>query len=146
MWLLVALCTASALFAVLSAAFAWRASRASDACTHSEGRLLTMRGRVVGLEGALESLDSKHRKLAARIYADEHHGNRPSPHPVEREIAHVQGACENYARAQVEGPLSAAARCECAYCVAMRAQRDAFRSAAVPKHVVGARVNGDQRE
>lgn len=139
MWLQVALLTACALFGGLSAWFALMANRARDACAHSEARLLTQRGRIVGLETAMDALDTRLRKLAGRIYADEYHGNLPAPAPRPQTI---DVACENYARAQIDGPTSAAARCECEYCSGMRAQRDAFRTAAVPKTVRAARING----
>jgi hypothetical protein len=113
------------------------ANRAYAACQHSEARLLQQRGRIVGLEGAVENLDAKHRKLAGRIYADEQHGNLPAP------AAAVAGdVCENYARAQIDGPTSAAAQCVCHFCEAKRAERAQFRAAAVPKRANVRPVNG----
>jgi hypothetical protein len=139
MWLQLALLTGCALFAGLSAWFAVMANRAYAACQHSEARLLQQRGRIVGLEGAVENLNAKHRKLAGRIYADEQHGNLPAPAAT----AAVAGdVCENYARAQIDGPTSAAAQCVCEFCEAKRAERAQFRAAAVPKRGNVGRVNG----
>lgn len=50
--------------------------------------------------------------------------------------------CENYAQAQREGPLSAAASCDCPYCTAKRTERDALREKArqLPSHAATVRA------
>lgn len=115
----------------------WLCQRAMQYSLDAEreiARVLTLKGRVIALETSVESLDLKHRKLSGRVYAT------AAPRPVDeidvdvdddpRENAPV---CGNFLAAQHEGPLSAAARCECAYCASMRAERGRLRERHVPK-------------
>lgn len=128
MWFFV---IASACGAMLSAYFSIRAAIARAACAHAEARLLQQRGRIVGLEGALESLHAQHRKLAGRVYADEYwSGQRPEQPQLDVQPGEI---CENFRAAQREGPTSPAASCECGYCVAARAARAQLRAQAIPK-------------
>lgn len=114
----------------LTCVAAWIAAARANAAAHSEARLLSMRGRIVGLEGALEALDTKHRKLAGRVYQAEPRDEQPA-----REVPHLGAAppdasmaCEKYLQAQREGPTSPAASCTCAYCEGMRAHRAGLRA------------------
>jgi hypothetical protein len=49
------------------------------------------------------------------------------------EASAVGAGCENFALAQLEGPTSAAASCECDYCVSMREARSRVKAALTPK-------------
>jgi hypothetical protein len=142
MWSAVVLLTGCAICAALCGWFAYIATSARDSCAHSEARLQTQRGRIVGLAGALENLHAQHRKLAGRVYADKQWRDaRASGGDFTREDWEAHGVkldnpthtlvgvvCDNWRIAQVEGPTSQAARCECAYCVEARANRAHVRS------------------
>lgn len=126
--------TVFALFAaVLCSVCAYVARESAQRAAHSEHRLSIMRGQVAGLEAALMGLDAKHQKLAGRVYADEFwRGKRLNQPDLALDgvdaAADAALTCENWKRAQLEGPMSPAAKCECAYCEnrrEVRAQRRA---------------------
>lgn len=73
--------TVYALLAVVCSVAAVWARRAARDAAHSEQRLMQSRGRLIALEGALEALDAKHRKLAGRVYRTEQ--REPEPDPTE---------------------------------------------------------------
>lgn len=50
------------------------------------------------------------------------------PPPVTEFEVDLTGTCENWLAAQLEGPRSKAAACECAYCLRARAERAAEKS------------------
>lgn len=112
--------------------FAWRAGESAERAAHSEHRLAIMRGQVAGLCTSIEVLDDKHKRLAGRVYADEYwRGKRPEQAELEPHVVDVDvdvDVCENYQRAQQEGPTSPAASCACGYCEAKRADRAARRA------------------
>jgi len=57
--------------ALTYAAFTYmqRANDAQLACARAAGKLNALSGRVIALEGAIETLTSQHRKLSGRFYA-----------------------------------------------------------------------------
>jgi hypothetical protein len=100
------------------------------------GKFNAMAGRVVALEGAHESLLAQHRKLSGKFHAQAALNARHDEEAVE-EVSErptlSSPFCANYGQAQLEGPRSPAARCECGYCSEMRYRRDATKSALLPK-------------
>ncbi len=121
-----AMCTGLALVAVWAAhAYAVEAQQARN----------DLRARMVDLE----AVDAAQRQLLVRIQRLEgkfHASQRQQPEQVAPPVAPapLMQPCENYLRAQKEGPRSAAAACECAYCETMRAQRRAQRAALAPRN------------
>lgn len=117
-------------FAIFGAAFAvyfaWRAGISAEKAEHSEHRLAIMRGQVRGLEVTVTALDESLRKLHGKVAADRYWAGKrdeqPELVPTEPD-GRARDVCENWSRAQSEGPLSPAARCECAYCQAQRENR-----------------------
>lgn len=150
MWSTIALFTAFAAFAAIAGVFARHAQVCAASAQRSAERLLGMRSELGAVEAALQSLTAQHRKLAGRVYADEYWNGQRAEQPQLDVHAPVSerdtGGCENYRIAQIEGPQSQAAKCECALCVEARAARAAFRSQVVPKTARGvaelARLNG----
>lgn len=137
MWVAAAFSTA---FAVIAAYCAFLAHR-------SEARLHGMRSELAAVGEDLMALGKAHRKLAGRVYADEYWNGQREEQPQLAPVGPPPGeVCERYLTAQREGPLSAAARCGCAYCEFQRAERDRFRAKAVPKSARGvaelAKLNG----
>jgi len=116
----------------LCAFFAWNSAQSAERAAHSEHRLAIMRGQVAGLEASIVGLDSKHQKLAGRVYADEYwRGKRdeqPDLQPL-NPIAQAAGLeCENWKIAQQLGPQSAEAACQCSYCEGRRLDRSQRRA------------------
>lgn len=128
--------TAFALLAcAVSIYFAWRSGESAANASHSEHRLAIMRGQVSGLCTSIEALDDKHRRLAGRVYADQYWNGQREEQPSLRPLAPsaddgftIAGECANWTIAQKEGPSSTAAKCECSYCNARRADRAARRA------------------
>lgn len=132
---LTVLCTGLSLCATAITAFlAVLARESARKAEHSEHRLAIMRGQVAGLEAAMMGLDAKHQKLAGRVYADEYWRGKRDDQPDLNIAAPTapdgtsRDVCENWAKAQQEGPQSSAAGCTCAYCESMRAARAARRA------------------
>lgn len=118
------------------------AQRAKDTekwTTRELGRLQLLRGEITGHSNALDNLTAQVQKLRGQFFAFkasvEDSAEDPAPDELPRNLASFTAApfCENYGRAQLEGPLSAAAKCECGYCAEMRGRRDATRRALIPK-------------
>jgi len=104
------------------------------------------RDRLTVMEREVEALRRELRKLGGKVHA---HIASEQVDFVHDERAHVQARaalCENYALAQVDGPLSAAARCDCQYCSDMRAHRAAARKADLPRArlLTGGKANGSE--
>lgn len=99
------------------------------------------RSRLTGLERDVDALRRELRKVAGKFYASQREIEDEEREWVENYEANVSqhaipaSICDNWTAAQREGPQSEAASCECAYCVGRRAERRAFRAAAVPKTV-----------
>lgn len=117
--------------ATLMAIMARESARKAE---HSEHRLAIMRGQVAGLEASLMGFDAKFQKLAGRVYADQYWRGKRDEQPDLNLTAPTapdgssRDVCENWQRAQQEGPGSKAAQCVCAYCEAMREARRARRA------------------
>jgi len=118
--------TASALICSLltlvSVLAAYRAQRSEESLRRSVGR-------ISALEFETATLASQIHKLRQKIYSTK------AP-PAASEIADAPNtfpACENWLRAQTEGPSSQAAKCACDYCIAQRNNREAVRAKLVPK-------------
>jgi len=130
-----------AFFALLSTGFAYiayaHAQRANDAqvaCARAAGKLNAMTGRVIALEGALESLTAQHRRLSGKFHAAQHSETPPSADVglAPAELRTPATYCENFQRGQLEGPMSVAASCECDYCTEMRNRRRATKAELLP--------------
>jgi len=132
-----------------------RTERIFDACRELRGeiestcaRILEERSRLTGLERDVDALRRELRKLSGKFYAaqreaqddaedlDTYANDLTATHNL---IAHANRAsiCDNWSVAQIAGPNSDAASCECSYCVGRRAERRALRAALVPKTVQG---------
>lgn len=125
----------------------WRAvhfsDRAADTAEEVQEACIALRTeavRITATERELEALRRELRKLSGKFYASQREQPDDDPPPVsERDTAPpvVAPFCANYGQAQIEGPNSKAARCECDYCAEMRARRDLSRAQLVPKTVQG---------
>lgn len=121
------------------------AAKARDQCLRQERKLLDERARVTVCERELDALRRELRKLAGKFYASqrEHDDDefaqrqRGIDHPNSGDLEEQVEFCENYGSAQLLGPASAAAQCQCGYCLTRRSERDAMRKASVPKTVQG---------
>lgn len=129
-----------------------KAARMHDLVHQRALKLQEALARITAAEREIDTLRRELRKLSGKFYAAER--ERESAAEFAAQVEYVEGEavplntptfCANYGQAQIEGPRSKAAACECEYCVEMRARRDLFRSSAVPKTVRGqaelARVN-----
>lgn len=102
-------------------------------------KLRAERDRVTVLEREVDALRRELRKLSGRFYAALREAESEAP-PAPAETPTPDGFapfCENYGSAQLLGPTSQAAKCECAYCTEMRARRQLARRELVPKTVRG---------
>lgn len=105
------------------------ADDAADDLRRCDELALKLRGelaRITALEGGYEQLHSQHRKLAGKFYARDYYDRQHDLDNAPPGITAPQlltPACENWAAAQLEGPKSKAAACECGYCLAQRAAR-----------------------
>jgi len=111
---------------------AYRASQYADRADHEAKRLRNMIGRLTALEGSHESLYAQHRKLAGKFHAQKWAAEQQvelddEPPAVSKPLPNI---CDNWRIAQIEGPRSEAAKCECSFCTQARAQRAAFRAQA----------------
>lgn len=113
-------------------------------CETVANRLRASTGRITGLEGSVDSLTQQLQKLRGTFYAFKAAAEPPDfadfddhkrPNPVVPEVR--SPFCANYGQAQIEGPLSPAARCECGYCEEMRQRRSELRARHVPKTAQG---------
>jgi len=102
------------------------------------GKVAEERSRLTGLERDVDALRRELRKLSGKFYAaqraeedDAGSWDAPLAHAIPASI------CDNWSVAQIAGPNSDAASCECSYCVGRRAERRALRAALVPKTVQG---------
>lgn len=142
----------AALCALLSTAFAYiaythanRALTALDLANRAAGKLNAMSGRVIALEGALETLSAQHRKLSGKFHAAKNSETPPSvdvglaPAELRKPALDRTGNlfrevpfCPNWQQGQISGPLSDAARCECDYCNEQRARRAMTKAELLP--------------
>jgi hypothetical protein len=105
-----------------------------------ESRLRDALREAGELQEWVASLERQHLKLRGSFFASRSEKSTTAVVPRHPVFGNAYAVCENYAIAQRDGPTSTAAACECDYCAAVRKGRDAFRAAAVPKAVVGAKV------
>lgn len=101
----------------------WRAGEYAKRAELSANRLMQMRGRLIGVEGAVSTLDTRIRALNGKVARERRDDARPDNFPPTLPLQVPTDICDNWADAQVHGPMSPAARCDCAYCTAMRAAR-----------------------
>lgn len=130
-------------FALRAAAQADFATKEAKRCDRRANEFTEQLARLNAVEADVAALGKQHRRLQGRFYKflDEAdlNGQGDAFHaPAAQPSAHRPGPpvapfCANYGQAQLDGPTSAAARCECAYCAEMRLRRDEFRSKALPK-------------
>lgn len=130
-------------------------------CIFHADRLLQMRQRLEDIDTKVGVLDIKGentlkqlQSLRGRFYAitapppitdlddDDDDGDERRP-PL---LPLASPFCANFGQAQLEGPTSPAARCECGYCGEMRARRAAARSAdlARARLLTGGKANGSE--
>jgi hypothetical protein len=108
---------------------------------------------VADLAAALEAAKKSHRSELGRVWQkfDGFELARPPPHALDftredwemRGVKLEQTACENWTAAQLEGPRSKAATCECAYCLRQRAARAAEKAAILAERN-RAKANGSE--
>lgn len=87
------------------------------------------RAKIAALEAAFDSLTAQHLKLRGAFYqfrwqTEQEQAPDDGDAPV-RPDGSSRDVCENWRTAQLEGPYSVAASCECDYCTAMRERRRA---------------------
>lgn len=123
----------------------WAAFRHAERAHDSAQELRNSRGRIIAAEGSLESLNLQLQRLRGQFHAFKtaiEDGPAQLFEPRETYAADPIAThnlvpkapfCENYGRAQVEGPRSPAASCECGYCVEMRERRRLTKEALLPK-------------
>lgn len=123
---------------------AWVCTRRADetarACELAEeiaARLRSERDRVTVSERELDALRRELRKLSGKFYASQREqvDEEPDENLDEQVPDDWHAVCENYQRAQTDGPGSKAAACECSYCLAARVLRARARALLVPKGV-----------
>lgn len=126
------LLTGSAL-ALLGCIFcAAMAFRARNECVDTETSLRRLIGRIAALEAELEVVTKQLQKLRGKLYASKTAEQEILTNEIARPF--LGGViCENWKTAQRDGPRSDAARCECDYCTAKRAEREALRKQLVPR-------------
>lgn len=137
-YLLTGLYTGLALVAVWWGLFARSEARA---VSRTAKRLDTMRGRFIALEAAFDSLEASHRKLTGQFHAAKREliaadEEREFQEEARGPLPDVT-VCDNYKLAQLQGPMSEAASCECDYCLRKRSERAAIRAElrkTFPKH------------
>lgn len=126
-------------FALRASADADFAEKEAKRCDKRANELVEALARLHAVEGELKTLGSQHRRLSGRFYKhlDQIALNDPGDDFARdtpaRPAPSAAPFCANYGQAQVEGPTSPAARCECAYCAEMRLRREQFRSEVLPK-------------
>lgn len=97
--------------------------------------------KVAALDEGVARLARTHQRFAGRVSQQLGTGMTNNPEMTNK---HAPLFCENYLKAQVEGPRSPAAACECDYCNEQRAARAEFRAQKIPATVVaGKRSRGD---
>jgi hypothetical protein len=115
-------------FALIGAVYAALCS------TKAAEKVFYDRARAISNDQRLGALEARIRKLEGKFYGTVGAEQaRAEDKAEERAAAQHILECEQWFIAKKEGPLSKAAKCECAYCTSMRAARDAARRALVPR-------------
>lgn len=118
-------------------------------------KLKAERDRVTVLERDTEALRRELRKLSGKFYASQrdaendldaqrYYERTGIPASVLPGNAPTTAVCENYAAAQLEGPSSKAAKCECLYCMTRRNARAAEKAAILAARAATKPVNGGE--
>ena len=137
---------------------AQHAERAHSHVHRAEGLALTLRAerdRLTVLERDTEALRRELRKLSGKFYASQREAENDLeaqryfdrtaiPASVLPGNAPTTAVCENYAAAQLEGPSSKAAKCECLYCMTRRNARAAEKAAILAARAATKPVNGGE--
>lgn len=116
--------------------------------------LRSTRARVIAAEAYGTALEGQHEKLLGRLktlegrfYATRGPIAEESQTVTPMKRVDAEPACENWLQAQVDGPRSVAASCECDFCVRQREQRAREKAAILALHAKGAprpRSNGSE--
>lgn len=142
MWFQILLSLSTVLLTGLAALCALKASRDADDAHDQAWKIRKSAGAIEILRDDMDAITKRMSKLAGRFYRnlqDEPEPDDPAPvlvtpPPGNWENANGQRiACENWSAAQLDGPGSAAAMCDCGYCEAMRRARHDAKAALVPK-------------
>jgi len=119
--------------ALAAAASAVVAYRNAVECAQHAYALGSYVARMQVIEAEFDAYKGQLAKLRGKVYSlkpepvsNGDTGDRVWLNPPYRDTS---TACENWLKAQSEGPRSPAASCECGYCVSMRAERAATRAA-----------------
>jgi hypothetical protein len=107
--------TAAFLFTGCALICALVAFVAARQCRVHEDNMHRAMGRLSAVEAEAAQLTSQIMKLRQKLYYRDHREKHDEPSE--------SAVCENYARAQLEGPLSKAAKCDCTYCFERRQAR-----------------------
>jgi hypothetical protein len=127
-WLPTALSTVVLLFVC---AIWFTARLALRDAQRSGHRNRNLAGRLDGVETEIAALRSGLARVRGKVYAE------PKPVLMQESMTFASDVCENWHIAQVDGPGSDAARCECDYCLGRRAIRESERARLVPKSNAG---------
>lgn len=94
-------------------------------------KLNALAATVVATESTVESLRKSLQKLSGKFHATAFMPLEETPPAAPRRTSSPE-FCPNYGQAQMEGPRSKAAACECPYCEEMRGRRAQFRRESMP--------------
>jgi len=139
------------LCALASVAGAWSAWRHAGDARSARDDLRTQKSKLTAQEAQTEVLAHQLAKLRGQFFAfkkqaderEEDRDDREEEYGLGVEAAQFAASptawtpCENFKLAQVEGPQSKAASCECLYCSRQRRARGALRAALIPKTASG---------
>ena len=129
LWILTGCSAALLIGCMICAALAFQAR---NECIETENSLRRYVGRIAALEAELEVLQKQLQKLRGKLYATKADEQERLTNEIARPF--LGGViCENWKLAQRDGPRSAGAKCECDYCTAKRAEREALRAQLVPR-------------
>lgn len=145
------------LASALAVIYAFACARERVECEKYANALREARAIITGLEGAFVSVNGQLQKLRGQFFAFKAEVEQTALPLADATVQGLQETaarhenllqCENWRTAQVEGPKSPAAACDCVYCETMRQARSAFRAAVVPKTAQAqsklAKVNGSK--
>lgn len=117
----------------------WKAFSILEAVSRTERRFGAALGQLKGHEARLDSQESQLNKLRGMVYAVKRELAEEEPEPAAPSTtAHPNPdawltPCENWKLAQLDGPGSRAAACECGYCTSMRAEKERVRKLFRPR-------------
>lgn len=114
----------------------WATTQALARVLVAADRLERMRSTVSGHDARIESQHAQLNQVRGMVYALRRR-DEPEPQAPTGPSGLSYDACENWRTAQLEGPTSRAATCECAYCTSMRDARAAVKRAMLPGTLPG---------